>query len=203
MSPSAPPRSPIAMVVLALLQEEPMHAYRMHELIRERGQDKVVNVAARNSVYQAIARLERDGLIRVQGTTKDEGRPERVVYRVTEAGSRTLHDWLASTLSTPVREYPSFPAALAFIMVLTPKEALGHVVARAKALAATIEAEEALVREVTAGGLPRLFIIEEEFRLAMLRTELGWVEALAEDLRSKKLTWSRDWLKKVGEQLES
>src|SRR5689334_9712409 len=109
MPASGPPRSPIAMVVLALLHEAPMHAYRMHELIRERGQDKVVNVAQRNSVYQAIARLERDALIRVQSTVKGEGRPERVVYRITPEGSRTLRDWLTSTLRAPVREYPSFP----------------------------------------------------------------------------------------------
>lgn len=175
-----------------------MHAYRMHELIRERGKDTVVNVAQRNSVYQALARLQRDALIRVQSTAKELGRPERVVYEITDAGSRTLHDWLASTLRTPVREFPSFPAALAFIMVLAPKEALSHVSARVKTLAEQIASEEAATQAVKQSGLPRLFLIEDEFRQAMLRAELAWVETLAEDLRSKELNWSRDWLRKIA-----
>ncbi len=35
----------LAMMVLALLVEEPMHAYRMQQLIREREKQDVVNVA--------------------------------------------------------------------------------------------------------------------------------------------------------------
>ena len=37
-------RSPLALVVLALLYEAPMHPYRMQQLIKERGKDEVVNV---------------------------------------------------------------------------------------------------------------------------------------------------------------
>lgn len=36
------PRSPRALVVLALLAEAPMHPYRMRPLIKERGNDKIV-----------------------------------------------------------------------------------------------------------------------------------------------------------------
>jgi DNA-binding PadR family transcriptional regulator len=71
------------MVVLALLEEGPMHVYRMHELIKTRGKDTVVNVAQRNSVYQTIARLVRNGLVRLRETSRDEGRPERAVYENT------------------------------------------------------------------------------------------------------------------------
>jgi DNA-binding PadR family transcriptional regulator len=51
------PRSPLAMVLLALLAEEPMHPYRMQQLIKGRGKDKIANVARPNSVYQTIDRL--------------------------------------------------------------------------------------------------------------------------------------------------
>ncbi len=95
-----------------------MHAYRMHELIKARGKDTVVNVAQRNSVYQTIGRLLRSGLIRVQRTVRDEGRPERVVYEITDEGSATLQSWLKAMLAVPATEFPEFPAALAFLPLL-------------------------------------------------------------------------------------
>jgi len=63
-----------------------MHVYRMQQLIRQRGKDEVVNITQRNSLYQIIARLERDGLIVVRATETERNRPERVVYELTNAG---------------------------------------------------------------------------------------------------------------------
>lgn len=183
------------MVVLALLVEAPMHAYRMHEVIKERGQDRIVNVSARNSVYQTIARLLRDGHIRVQQTSRDEGRPERVVYRITDAGSKVLSDWVASILAMPASEFPLFPAALAFIVVLTPREAMKQLESRVEALRADIESAAELMTGTLAQGIPRLFLVEEEYSQAMKRAELAWVEGLLDEIRTKKLTWSNEWKK--------
>src|SRR3954468_22887582 len=102
-------RSPLAVVLLALLAEDAMHPYRMQQMIKERGQDQLVNVAQRNSVYQALDRLVRDGLARPAGTGRKAGRPERTEYEITEAGAGTLRRWLISTLPAPAREFPEFP----------------------------------------------------------------------------------------------
>src|SRR3954452_10346103 len=96
MTSGEPRRSNLAMVLLALLMEAPMHPYRMQQMIKERGQDQLVNVAQRNSVYQALDRLVRDGLARPAGTARDPGRPERTEYEITEAGAGTLRRWLIS-----------------------------------------------------------------------------------------------------------
>src|SRR5688500_6089272 len=125
------PRTPLAMVVLATFREEPMHAYRVHELIQQRGKDAIVNVAHRNSVYQTIDRLARAGWIAVRATAREQGRPERVVYQITSAGERTLREWLDDTLAEPAREFPQFPAGLAFLMLTTPKQALAALERRA------------------------------------------------------------------------
>jgi DNA-binding PadR family transcriptional regulator len=63
-------RSPLALAILALLYEEPMHPYRMQQLIKERAKDEVINVRLRASLYQTISRLLRDGLIAVQETAR-------------------------------------------------------------------------------------------------------------------------------------
>ncbi|MFF0657056.1 PadR family transcriptional regulator [Micromonospora tulbaghiae] len=184
-------RSPLAMMVLALLVEEPMHAYRMQQLIREREKQDVVNVAQRNSIYQTIERLRRDELIRVAETRREEGRPERTVYALTPAGRRTLDGWLADALATPAREFPEFPAALSFLPILPPEEAARRLDERAGAIEARLREREAALAGVR---LPRLFLVEDEYQLTLLRAELDWVRGLVADLRSGALTWSGEWL---------
>ncbi|MFF5175544.1 PadR family transcriptional regulator [Micromonospora sp. NPDC000089] len=183
--------SSLGMTLLALLVEEPMHAYRMQQLIRERGKDDVVNVAQRNSVYQAIDRLRRDELIRVGHTARDERRPERTVYELTDVGRRTLDRWLADALATPAREFPEFPAALSFLPLLPPAEAARRLERRAEVLADRLGEREAMLAGL---DLPRLFLVEDEYRLTLLRTELDWVRGMVDDLRTGRLTWTGDWL---------
>src|SRR4029079_19466520 len=93
--------SPIALAVLALLYEEPMHPYRMQQLIKERDKDAVINVRQRASLYQTIDRLLRDDLIAVQETARTENRPERTVYRLTESGRYAAFSWLRAMLANP------------------------------------------------------------------------------------------------------
>jgi hypothetical protein len=39
--------------------------------------------------------------------------------------------------------------------------------------------------------VPRLFVIEAEYALAMLRAEKDWVLTLADDIKSGRLAWPR------------
>ncbi|WP_377520198.1 PadR family transcriptional regulator [Priestia megaterium] len=82
-------KSPLALAILCLLIEEPMHPYRMQQLIKERGKDEVINVRYRNSIYQTIDRLHRDRAIVIQEKKQNEGRPDLIVYEVTEEGRRS------------------------------------------------------------------------------------------------------------------
>jgi DNA-binding PadR family transcriptional regulator len=196
-------RSPLAMVVLALLLEAPMHAYRMQQLIKERAKDTVVNVAQRNSVYQAIAILLRKGLIRVDETSREGGRPERTVYQVTEEGTATFYRWLRSMLSTPGREFPIFPAALAFLMMISPDDAIRQLSARMATLKKQLAESRATFKAVRSSGLPRLFLLEDEYRQSMLRAEIDWLSKVIADLRSKELSWSKEWIRKVAQKMEA
>lgn len=175
------------MLLLALLMEAPMHPYRMQQMIKERGQDQLVNVAQRNSVYQALDRLERDGLARRASTAREAGRPERTVYEITDEGAATMKRWLASALPTPAREFPEFPAALAFLAVMPPDEVRDLLDRRAEALTAKVAA----IREQAPPGMPRLFLIEDEYRTAMLTAEISWLRSVTADLDSGALTWDR------------
>ncbi len=183
-------RSPLAMAVLSLVAEAPMHAYRMQQLIKERHKDEVVNVAQRNSVYQTIDRLVRDGLLAIRETSREENRPERTVYELTEPGRDTLLEWMRTMLSTPAREFPEFPAALAFLPVLGPADAREALEQRVAALETKLSALETNLAE---GGkfLPRLFLVEDEYQKALLKAELAYIRKLVNDLRSGEITWPK------------
>jgi DNA-binding PadR family transcriptional regulator len=195
-------RSPLALAVLVLLCEEPMHVYRMQQLIRERGKDEVINVTQRNNLYQMIARLERDGLIVPRASEREGNRPERVVYEITNAGRGLAVEWTREILSTPSREFPEFPAAVSVLPVLSPEDALEQFEKRIVAL----DAEVARLKKETeeaATYVPRLFLLEREYLYRQTSTELRWVRGVAEDLRSGQLTWSDEWMRKMAEELGS
>jgi DNA-binding PadR family transcriptional regulator len=181
--------SPLGLVLLTLLAEAPMHPYRMQQLIKERGKDRVANVAQRNSVYQTIERLQRAGLIRVRDTERDERRPERTTYELTDAGAETVDRWLETMLSTPAREFPEFPAALASMLILDPGTVADRLEQRADRLAAELADTEAV-----AGTMPRIFVLEDEYRVVVGRAEVDWLRSVVADLRSGALSWSRERL---------
>lgn len=196
-----PKRSALALAVLVMLYEAPMHPYRMQRLIKERGKDEVINVARRASLYQTIQRLERDDLISAQQTIRDDVRPERTIYEITDRGRAVALEWLRQILSTPAREYPEFPAAISFLPLLSPEDALRQLELRARA----IEAELRRIGDGLdqAAQVPRLFLLEFEFLRAAHMTELAWVKGVIEDLRAGRLTWNEAWLHRVADEFSA
>jgi len=195
-----PKRSALALAILVLLYEEPMHVYRMQQLIKERGKDEVINVTQRNSLYQMIARLERDGLLAERSVDRENRRPEKTIYELTDAGRATTVAWMREYLSTPSREFPDFPAAVSMLAVLTPKDAMAQFEKRIKALESQLKRLDEQFEEA-ASFVPRLFLLEMEYVRGQMVSELGWVRGIVKDLRAERLTWSKSWIKKVAKEL--
>jgi DNA-binding PadR family transcriptional regulator len=185
---AAPRRSVLAMAVLSMLGEAPMHAYRMQQLIKERHKDDVVNVGQRNSVYQTVQRLLRDGLVEVGSTERNDNRPERTTYRITPAGRETLSRWLRDMLATPAAEYPEFPAALAFLPVLPVADVLTALGERVTAVRTRLEAAVA-ENERARSWLAPVFLVESDYQERMWAAELDHLQELIADLRSGRITW--------------
>lgn len=184
-------RSPLALAILVLLHEAPMHPYRMQRLIKDRGKDQVINVGQRASLYQTIGQLVRAELITTWETEQPEGFPERTVYKVTEKGHHTAVTWMREMLSESAPEYPDFPAAVSLLPLLTPADALQHLQMREGKLVARITAIDAEMQSV---NLPRLFLLEAEYTRTTLEAELTWLRSVVADLRSGELTWHQDWM---------
>ena len=171
----------------------------MQQLIKERGKDEVVNVRPRASVYQTIDRLQRLGLIVPREKVREEKWPERTIYEITDEGRRTFRDWMDEARSTRAREFPEFPVAVSLLGLLTPEEAQ-RLETRVAALEDEVARIDSQFGRAAAEGLPRLFLLETEYQRATLETELEWVRAVVEDLRTGRLTWSEEWLRQFSEQ---
>ncbi|WP_049556435.1 PadR family transcriptional regulator [Nonomuraea sp. SBT364] len=185
------PRSALGLIVLGLLTEEPMHVYRMQKLIEQYGKARVVNVRRRASLYQTVERLARHGLVEARESVSGDGVPDRIVYAVTAEGRETGARWLREMLSTTGAEFPEFLAALSVLAGLAPDAALRHLRLRADRLAADLAATEAIMNAEPRP--PRLFLLEEECRQLLLRTELEWVRGVVEDLGAGRLAWDEPW----------
>jgi DNA-binding PadR family transcriptional regulator len=201
-SPKKIKRSPLALAVLALLAEEPMHPYRIQQLIKERGMEEVINVRQRTSIYQTIERLLRDGLIAVRETSREAGRPDRTVYEATEAGKTVLREWLRTMLAVPLQEYPEFPAALSFLAMLDVEDVQRQLQERVIALEEELGRIDAALQFMK-DELPRLFMLEIEYKRAVTKAELEWVRLILGDLRSGKLNWNEEWLREMAAKFNS
>jgi DNA-binding PadR family transcriptional regulator len=188
----------MALAVLELLAEGPKHPYQIVQMMHERGIDRAVHTKGA-SVYDMVARLATAALIEPVETTREGRRPERTVYRLTEAGADELKSSLRKALEEPTREYPQFGAALMFIGALGFKEeAIKVLERRAATFEADIAAAGALLASVPE-DLPRLFLIEEDYGQAMRRAELAWLRGVIGQLIDGTLDWPQiladsEWL---------
>ncbi len=193
--------SPLMLMVLVLLAEAPMHPYEMQRLMQWRGKDQVVRVQ-RGSLYPAVERLVKAGLIEPSETEREGRRPERTVYRLTEEGRETAETWLISMLRTVRNEYPDFPAALSFLPMLSVDEARSQLTARLLLLGREVAALRSGTADLSEKyGMPRLFTIEDEYRLAMLEAEQRWVGHLVDDLARGEMYWDSETIQEWAEGL--
>lgn len=198
MAAASDRRSTLALIVLSVLAEEPMHPYRMFQLMQERGKTSLVNLTQRNSLYQVIDRLQRSGLIAVDATERDANRPERTVYRITDDGLETAREWLREILRGDKREFPEFPAALSLMALVPPADVASALAERMSRLEAERDEVAQSLEKAEAMQLPRLFVLDEEYRVRMLEAEIEWVRGIISAMDAGELDWSREWIEEIA-----
>jgi DNA-binding PadR family transcriptional regulator len=196
------PRTPLALAVMNLLAEHPMHPYEMKSKMKERGHDQVIRLRG-GSIYDTVERLESGGFIQAQETSREGRRPERTVYAITETGRKEIMAWLRELLAQPVNEYPQFGAALAFFAALDQDEVVRLLKVRTALLEGQAAGEEKQLKTFLEMGLPRLFLVEGEYALAMKRAEVDWVRKLIVDIEGGRLWITKEQMKDVGEKFEN
>ncbi|MBV8132365.1 MAG: PadR family transcriptional regulator [Alphaproteobacteria bacterium] len=189
----AHPSNPLALAVLALLFERPMHPYEMAATLKHRHKSESIKIRY-GSLYTVIELLVKRGFIAAKETSREGKRPERTVYALTPSGYDELRAWMQDLLRDPVNDYPKFAAGLSLLPVLAPEEAvalLRHRALRLSAEATRIETQIAdiarqaipvpaaeLPPQLVGKKFPPLFVVEAEFALALIKAELGFVNEL-------------------------
>ncbi|PXY19132.1 PadR family transcriptional regulator [Prauserella muralis] len=172
----------LALAVLSAVVERPMHPYEIASVLRARGKEDDMRIKW-GSFYTVVRNLAKHGFIEVVDSTREGARPERTVYRITEAGHSELVDWARELVSTPARDQSSFRAGLSVLAGLSPDEATELLRQRLDAL----RGENAALRESLERhrkDVPRLFLVEDEYQLAISEAEERWVGSLVDELAS-------------------
>ncbi len=183
MSREGGPSNSLALAVLVLLAEHPMHPYEIAATLKMRHAEGSIKIRY-GSLYTVIEGLQRDGLVAVKEIVRDGRRPERTIYQITPAGQERMQSWLRELIEIPFKEYPKFEAALALLPAVPPTEAVALLEARSRRLAAMAEEIRACIDVVTTTVEP-LFLVENEYRLALVDAERQFIEGflrrIAED----------------------
>jgi DNA-binding PadR family transcriptional regulator len=192
MAKSGLPTNPLALAVLVLLFERPMHPYEMAATMRARRKEQSFKLRY-GSLYTVIEQLQREGMIAPRETVREGRRPERTIYEATPAGLDRMRDWLRELLGTPVKEYPRFEGALSLLPAVPPDEATALLEGRVQKLGVIAE-------ELRAGidlahnklGVESLYLVESEYRLEMLEAERDFVARLLRRIK-EDADYVRTW----------
>jgi DNA-binding PadR family transcriptional regulator len=169
----------LALAVLATLTQRPMHPYEIASLLRARGKDEDMEIKW-GSLYTVVRNLTKHGFLAVVDSRREGARPERTIYRITDAGRAELRDWTRELVAVPQPELPRFKAGLSVLVVLSPDEAVHALRERLAELERVVAGQRASL--AGHADVPRLFLIEDEYELALREAEVAWVRALLHEL---------------------
>jgi DNA-binding PadR family transcriptional regulator len=184
----------LALAVLSTVIAKPMHPYEMASVLRERGKEQDMNIKW-GSLYTVVQNLEKHGFLEATESLRQGGRPERTIYRITDAGREELGDWIRELVSTPEREHPRFEAGLSVLGILPPDEATSLLQQRLGLLEVEIAGQRESLAQYSR-EVPRLFLVEAEYDLAIREAEAAWVRSLLDELTTgsfPSLTQWRAW----------
>jgi len=190
--PKRPLSNPLALAILVLLYERPMHPYEMATTLRERRKESSIKLNY-GSLYTVIDQLLRENFIAVREVLKEGRRPVKTIYELRALGEAELIDWMRELVSSPAKEYPMFEAALSLLPVLPPEEVMALLEIRIGLLEKTIEEIEKEKKICKEMKLPRLFSLESEYYEKIMRAEYDFSEDLLDDLKHDERKLRSGW----------
>jgi DNA-binding PadR family transcriptional regulator len=182
MAKSRQSSNPLALAVLVLLFERPMHPYEIAATLRMRNKGGSIKLRY-GSLYTVIDSLAQVGLIQAKETVREGKRPERTIYALTPSGVKRMREWMRELLGTPVKEYPQFEAALSLLPAVPPEEALALLEARVRRLGEMSEELRAAV-ELAVKHVEALFLVENDYRLSLIDAERQFIEGLIQRIKT-------------------
>nr|AYU66249.1 TjhR3 [Streptomyces aureus] len=178
--------SPLALISLGLLLERPMTSRELALTAAERAAGSPVEGLPTPGPreFAAVA-----GALGEAGLTETVAHADGPAHALTERGRSEFARRVVARLARPDRQPPAFLTAVGYLGALDEDratEALRERAGRLRERAARIG--QALAAD---GGVPRLFVIENEYALRMCRAELDWIEEVLAEIGAGTLAWPR------------
>ncbi len=180
--------TPLAISVLALLHENPMHAYEMYQLLVSRQNDRIVKVRP-GSLYHTVERLAGQQYVRATGTERAGNRPERTTYEITPAGAEALRRRVESGIEKYVYEYPLFPVVLSEAHNLDAEDALLRFRRRVADLDDWLKDLDESLGQAREDGVHEPYWIGGAYIRNQIAAERDWLATTIERIESKDLPW--------------
>ena len=181
----------LALSLLSLLAQKPMYPYEMAQTLRARGEEQNFKINW-GSLYTVVQNLEKHGFIEAAATEREGRQPERTTYQITEPGLAELRDWLSELLTVPEGERGGFVTALSNAGILPPDEVIGLLTKRLATLDKANASHQADLR-LWAERLPRVFLVESEYQLAMRVAQAQWLRGLLVELVEGTISGMDGW----------
>lgn len=183
------PLAPLHVAALAFLSERDMHPYEMFQILRRRGEERVVKASA-GSLYRAVYALEERGLCRATGAMREGLRPERTNYAITAEGRDALQESLRGMLQTPAVEFPQFALALSEIHSLPAAEGAALLRRRIERLEDDIAATTTWMEYAVEVGVPERYWLDGPYRVDVLRAQILHLHRLIARLDDDDISWT-------------
>lgn len=183
--------NPLALAVMAYLTRGPMHRYDLVRTLETNGDARSVKFNPA-SVYMVVEQLLKAGFIAEHERLRTGGYPERTTYVLTDAGRQEWRDWLRSLIAEPQHEYPQFVVGLSLVASLDPDEVVALLQERRDQLEVTRSETQSSIEECLAAGLLPLFLVDEDYRLALLDAELIFIGRLIAHITDPH-GWAAPW----------
>jgi DNA-binding PadR family transcriptional regulator len=169
------------MVILGILQREPLHGYEIKHIIEDHMGDWTS--IAFGSIYFALGKLAEEGFIEKIATEQEGSRPSRSIYQITEAGSQEFTRLLREVWQDVERHYYTLDIALSFIHALPIEEVKGYLRGRVTQLKATLQHLDTHKDEQLANEhVPRLAAAVFDHSWGHFQAELAWTQDLLEKI---------------------
>lgn len=182
----------LALAVLSYLTQRPMHAYELQRNLKDNDAARTFKLSY-GALYSVVRQLAAAGFIEEHDTERDGNRPERTVYRLTESGARELDDWLRELVSVPQPEHPAFAAALSLIVVLPPDDVVALLTDRLRRIEADRTELANAHRDTVEQGVHPVFLIEDEYRIALMRAEEDFITRFIHTITDPESDWAAEW----------
>jgi DNA-binding PadR family transcriptional regulator len=190
-STSCGPLPPLAVLVLGLVAERPMHPYEMFQTTIERREDRLAKFRP-GTMYHTVDRLAAKELIEIHEVRREGNRPERTVYAITDRGRQALFESLEQILERHPTEYSELYLALAEAHGLPRERVIELLSTRLDAMRADLADLDEAATVVRDRGTPEMFYLDVGCRIATLATQIDWVADLVDRLRTSTIEWLDD-----------